>query len=73
MKWIRKWWRARQLRVAQEKYAMWKAKHLEYERQLVQDMAFGHNPYNRNRAIHAAGEEAKYMERVEVLMRQNEI
>jgi len=66
-----RWWRQRQLRLAQEKYAQWKAKHEEWLRQLKEaDISFQLNPYNRHCAISAAGKMAKYAERVECLLRQ---
>lgn len=72
MKHLLKLWHQWRLRRAQEKYAVWKAKHAEYQRQLdSRDYAFSTNPYNRHLAIRAAGREALYLERVEQLMRVN--
>jgi len=48
---------------------MWKARKEALENQLQSDLFFASNPFNRNRAVYAAGEEAKYIERVEILMR----
>lgn len=66
---ILKWWRARQLRRAQENYALWKARAEEGRRQLQTDLSYAANPYNRHSVIRAAGQEAKYLERVEYFVR----
>jgi len=57
------------LRRAREKYAYWKGRREMLEHQL-KDSFFASNPHNRNCAIHAAGNEAKFMERVEIFMRE---
>lgn len=49
---------------------MWKAKKEEYRIQISQSPSFACNPYNRNCAINAAGQEARYLERVEILIRE---
>lgn len=49
---------------------MWKARKEETIRQLESSHSFSSNPYNRNQAIRAAGQEAKYLDRVEQLMRE---
>lgn len=59
-------WKRWRLRKAQEKYAMWKARHEEEMRQLRDGgWSYQGNPYNRHAAIRDAGKAAKYMERVE--------
>lgn len=57
------------LRRARENYAKWKARHEEWQRQLDHDSLFAGNAYNRHQTIRAAGQAAKYLERVEHLMR----
>ena len=59
-------WRLRRVQV---KHAQWKAKHEEWLRQLQMDRNFASNPYNRHATIRAAGQEAKYAEQVELLLR----
>ena len=63
-------WQRWRLRRAQEKHAMWKGRHEEWQRQLQADPYFANNPYNRHKTIQAAGKAALYNERIEQLMRQ---
>lgn len=67
MKKILSWWRRRQIRKAQEAYAQWKAR----KETLIAVINAGRDPFSRKTddVVEAAGEEAKYMERVEELMR----
>jgi hypothetical protein len=59
------------LRRAMENHALWKARYAELERQLKEgDASYRCNSYNRNQAIRASGLEAKYAERVEILIRE---
>lgn len=67
MKRILKWWRRRRLHSAQEKYAMCKARRESLEKNVVSFFLFDHE---RHRLADAAAEEARYMERVEQLMRE---
>lgn len=68
-------WKKWRLRRAKENYAKWKARHEAANSQMQLairngDMGYVFNPYNRSKIVTAAGEEAKYLERVEELMRQ---
>lgn len=70
MKGIINYFRRRGLRKAQERYAYWRGRREILEAHIRSDWYFGHNSHNRDRAIHAAGKEAMFMERVEILMRE---
>lgn len=69
-----KWWKARQLQKAREDYAFWKAKRESLESHKHQlsefEQMMGENSYHREQKALAAANEAKYMERVEILIRQ---
>lgn len=64
------WWRKRQLRLAQEKHAYWKAHAAALAKSVNENTGYGGNPWNRGCLHKACGLEAKYMERVECLMRE---
>jgi len=69
-----KWLKARQLRKAREDYAYWKAKRESLEGEGSDKSAmtqiFGMDFFTRRDHMEAAANEAKFMERVETLMRE---
>lgn len=74
IEWLIKKWKARRLQEAKEQYAYWKAKHESLERspenksKFEQVMGLGY--FEQRELTEAAAQEAKYMERVETLMRE---
>lgn len=68
MKFLIKLWKKRQLRKAQERYAYWKARQEAYAITFNCSPSFRTNSYNHNKYIEARVTEAKYLERVEILM-----
>ena len=67
MKRIALWIRNRRLRQAREAYAYWKAK-----KEAVMEVCkmTGMSQYDENKYVKSAAEEAKYVERVECLLRE---
>lgn len=72
--WIVKFYKVRRLRIAREEYAFWKARreYLEQHRTVSDfEKAFGKNfsDGSSDRIAEAAAKEAKYMERIEIYLR----
>lgn len=67
MTWIVRWYRRRKLRQAQEEFVYWKAR-LDQLRESFSDPF--QRAYYANELADAAGNEAKFAERVEQLMRE---
>lgn len=74
IKWLIRKWKARKLQEAKEQYAYWKAKHESlakpHEAKSDFERVMGMGFFEQREMTEAAAQEAKYMERVETLIRE---